>query len=171
MCCEWWRLFWRPIKLICLYLLFCFIFRYHSPNSLDTLRSVSIWNCTATLNIDLSTERRRTVSTEVLFLKKLSTANSRCSTFRCTMDTDTVLSELPAGSHPTPLTPLLSSTSHLKNMRFLWFPLKELPYIIHKLNEYVLYLLVLHAYVNEMHGSRSKIPRKRSGQAAFHRGI
>jgi hypothetical protein len=24
-CCEGWRLFWRPIKLICLYLLFCFL--------------------------------------------------------------------------------------------------------------------------------------------------
>jgi hypothetical protein len=23
-CCERWWLFWRPIKLICLYLLFCF---------------------------------------------------------------------------------------------------------------------------------------------------
>jgi hypothetical protein len=22
-CCEGWQLFWRPIKLICLYLLFC----------------------------------------------------------------------------------------------------------------------------------------------------
>jgi hypothetical protein len=22
-CCEGWRLFWRPLKLICLYLLFC----------------------------------------------------------------------------------------------------------------------------------------------------
>jgi hypothetical protein len=30
-----------------------FVFWYHSPNSLDTLRTVSIWNCTATLNIEL----------------------------------------------------------------------------------------------------------------------
>jgi hypothetical protein len=35
-CCEGWRLFWRPIKLICLYLLFFFVFWYHSPNFLDT---------------------------------------------------------------------------------------------------------------------------------------
>jgi hypothetical protein len=28
-------------------------------------------------------------------------------------------------------------------------------------------LLVFHAYINEMHGSRSKIPSKRSRQAAL----
>jgi hypothetical protein len=34
--------------------------------------------------------------------------------------------------------------------------------IINKLNEYVLHLLVFHAYINEMHGSRSKIPSKKN---------
>jgi hypothetical protein len=29
------------------------------------------------------------------------------------------------------------------------------------------YLLVFHAYINEMHGSRSKIPSKKSRQAAL----
>jgi hypothetical protein len=38
--------------------------------------------------------------------------------------------------------------------------LKSLPYIINKLNERLLHLLVFHAYVNEMHGSRSKISSK-----------
>jgi hypothetical protein len=39
----------------------------------------------------------------------------------------------------------------------------ELPYIINKLNELLIYLLVFHAYINQMHGSRSKIPSKKSG--------
>ena len=34
-CCEGWRLFWRPVKIICI---FCFVFWYHSPNFLDTPR-------------------------------------------------------------------------------------------------------------------------------------
>jgi hypothetical protein len=36
----------------------------------------------------------------------------------------------------------------------------ELPYIINNLKEQLLRLLVFHAYVNEMHSSRSKIPSK-----------
>jgi hypothetical protein len=32
-------------------------------------------------------------------------------------------------------------------------------------------LLVFHAYINEMHGSRSKIPGKKSRQAALRGGI
>jgi hypothetical protein len=32
-------------------------------------------------------------------------------------------------------------------------------------------LLVFHAYVNEMHGSRNKIPSKKSRQAALRGGI
>jgi hypothetical protein len=31
----------------------------------------------------------------------------------------------------------------------------------------VLCLLIFHAYINEMHGSRSKIPNKKSRQAAL----
>jgi hypothetical protein len=34
-----------------------------------------------------------------------------------------------------------------------------------------LHLLVFHAYINEMHGSRSKIPSKKSRQAALRGGI
>jgi hypothetical protein len=34
------------------------------------------------------------------------------------------------------------------------------------------YLLVFHAYINEMHGSRSKIPSKKSHQAeGFNSGV
>jgi hypothetical protein len=32
-------------------------------------------------------------------------------------------------------------------------------------------MLVFHAYINEMHGSTSKIPGKESRQAALRRGI
>jgi hypothetical protein len=39
------------------------------------------------------------------------------------------------------------------------------------LNKYLLHLLDFHAYVNEMHGSRSKIPSKKSRQAALRGGI
>jgi hypothetical protein len=39
--------------------------------------------------------------------------------------------------------------------------MKELPHIINKLNEKLVYLLVFHAYIKEMHGSRSKIPSKK----------
>jgi hypothetical protein len=35
----------------------------------------------------------------------------------------------------------------------------------------LVYLLVFHAYVNEMHGSRRKIPSKNSRQAALRGGI
>jgi hypothetical protein len=42
-------------------------------------------------------------------------------------------------------------------------------YII-KLNE-LAYLLVFHAYINEMHGSRSKIPSKKYRQTALREGI
>jgi hypothetical protein len=35
----------------------------------------------------------------------------------------------------------------------------------------MLYLLVLYAYINEMHGLRSKIPSKKSSQAALRGGI
>jgi hypothetical protein len=42
---------------------------------------------------------------------------------------------------------------------------------INKLNESLLYLLVFHAYINEMHGSRSKISSKKSRQAALRGGI
>jgi hypothetical protein len=34
--------------------------------------------------------------------------------------------------------------------------------MINKLNEWFVYLLVLHAHINEMHGSRSKIPSNKS---------
>ena len=63
--------------------------------------------------------KRRTVTTESLFLKNCSTGNTQCSTFQCTMATESALSELSAGSCPTSSTPPLPSTSHLKNMRFL----------------------------------------------------
>jgi hypothetical protein len=43
--------------------------------------------------------------------------------------------------------------------------------IHNKLNEQLLHLLVFHAYINEMHGSRSKIPIKNSRQAALRGGI
>jgi hypothetical protein len=42
--------------------------------------------------------------------------------------------------------------------------------MINKLNE-LLHLLVFQAYINEMHGSRSKIPSEKSLQAALRRGI
>jgi hypothetical protein len=45
------------------------------------------------------------------------------------------------------------------------------PIIISKLKEYLVHLLVFHAYINEMHGSRSKIPSKKSHQAALRGGI
>jgi hypothetical protein len=35
----------------------------------------------------------------------------------------------------------------------------------------LLHLLVFHAYINEMYGSRSKIPSKKSRQAALRGGI
>jgi hypothetical protein len=34
--------------------------------------------------------------------------------------------------------------------------------IHNKLNEYLLHFFVFHAYINEMHGSRRKIPSKKS---------
>jgi hypothetical protein len=49
--------------------------------------------------------------------------------------------------------------------------MQEIPYIINELNEYLVHLLVSHAYINEMHGSRSKIPNKKSRQAALRGGI
>jgi hypothetical protein len=49
--------------------------------------------------------------------------------------------------------------------------LKHVPYVINKLNERLLYLLGFHAYIKEMHGSRSKILSKKSGQAALRGGI
>jgi hypothetical protein len=42
---------------------------------------------------------------------------------------------------------------------------------MNKLNEPLLHLLAFHAYINEMHGLRSKIPSKKSRQAALRRGI
>jgi hypothetical protein len=42
---------------------------------------------------------------------------------------------------------------------------------INKLNELLLHLLVFHAYINEMQSSRSKIPSKKSRQAALRGGI
>jgi hypothetical protein len=39
------------------------------------------------------------------------------------------------------------------------------------LNEQLVHLLVFHAYVKEMHGSRSKIPGKKYRQAALRGGI
>jgi hypothetical protein len=45
------------------------------------------------------------------------------------------------------------------------------PYKINKLKERLLHLLVFHAYIKEMHGSRSKIPSKISRQAALRGGI
>jgi hypothetical protein len=38
--------------------------------------------------------------------------------------------------------------------------MQDIPYIVNKLNEQLLHLLVFHAYINEMRGSRSKIPSK-----------
>jgi hypothetical protein len=43
--------------------------------------------------------------------------------------------------------------------------------MINKLNEYLVYLFVFHAYINEMLGSRSKVPSKKSRQAALRGGI
>jgi hypothetical protein len=40
-----------------------------------------------------------------------------------------------------------------------------------KLNEYLFHLLVFHSYINEMDGSKSKIPSKKSRQAALRGGI
>jgi len=60
-----------------------------------------------------------TVTTESLFLRNCSTANTRCSTFQCAMATETALSELSAGLSRTSSIPPLPSTSHLKKMRFL----------------------------------------------------
>jgi hypothetical protein len=42
---------------------------------------------------------------------------------------------------------------------------------VNKLNEWLVYLLVFHAYINEMHGSNSKIPSKKSRQAVLRGGI
>jgi hypothetical protein len=42
--------------------------------------------------------------------------------------------------------------------------------IHNKLNELV-FLLAFHAYINEMHGSKRKIPIKKSRQAALRGGI
>jgi iron-sulfur cluster repair protein YtfE (RIC family) len=39
--------------------------------------------------------------------------------------------------------------------------------IHNKLNEQMVHLLVFQAYINETHGSRSKIPSKKSRQAAL----
>jgi hypothetical protein len=84
-------------------------------------------------------------------------------------------------THNTPLHIILSTAPQLsisqKALRTLpeddnvYRNTYELPYIINKLNEYLVYLLVYHAYVNEMHGSRSKIPSKKSRQAALREGI
>jgi hypothetical protein len=49
--------------------------------------------------------------------------------------------------------------------------LRERSYIINKLNEQLLHLLVFHAHINEMHGSRRKIPSKKSRQAVLRGGI
>jgi hypothetical protein len=49
--------------------------------------------------------------------------------------------------------------------------MQELPYIINKLNEQLVYLLAFQAYINEMHGSRSKIRSKISRQAVLRGGI
>ena len=68
--------------------------------------------------IDRSGERWK-VTTESLFLKNCSTANTRCWMFQCTMATETAMSELSAGSCPMSSTPPLLSTSHLKNMHSL----------------------------------------------------
>jgi hypothetical protein len=43
--------------------------------------------------------------------------------------------------------------------------------IINKLSESLLYYLAFRAYINEMHGSISKIPSKKSRQAALRRKI
>jgi hypothetical protein len=48
--------------------------------------------------------------------------------------------------------------------------MQGLPYIINKLNGYLVYLLVFHAYIYEMHGSRTKIPSKKSRQG-FNSGV
>ena len=57
-------------------------------------------------------KRRWTVTTESVFLKNCSTANTRCSAFQCAIATETALSELSTGSCPTSSTPPLPSTSH-----------------------------------------------------------
>jgi hypothetical protein len=43
--------------------------------------------------------------------------------------------------------------------------------MVNKLNEQLLDLLVFHAYINEMHGLRNKIPSKISRQEALGGGI
>jgi hypothetical protein len=43
--------------------------------------------------------------------------------------------------------------------------------MINKLNEQLVCVLIFHAYINEMYGSRSKIPSKKSRQAALRGGI
>jgi hypothetical protein len=76
--------------------------------------SVSIWNCSSTLNIELSTEKTLDSNYGITVSKNRSTSNTRCSMFQWAMATETALSELSAGSCPTSSTPLLPSTSHLK---------------------------------------------------------
>jgi len=87
----------------------------------STYRSIVFRSGIAPGRSTLNFRRKRhwTVTTESLFLKNCSTTKTRCSKFQCAMGTETALSELSAGSRPTSSTPLLPSTSYLKNMRFL----------------------------------------------------
>jgi iron-sulfur cluster repair protein YtfE (RIC family) len=50
-------------------------------------------------------------------------------------------------------------------------PKHEAATIHNNLNEKLLHLLVFYACINQMHGSRSKIPSKISRQAALRGGI
>jgi hypothetical protein len=89
--------------------------------------SVSIWNCTSTLNIELPTEKTLDSNYGIAVSKTCSTANTRCCTFQYAMATETALSELSAGSRPTSSTPPLPSTSYLKKCVSSALPSINLP--------------------------------------------
>jgi len=86
----------------------------------STHRCIVFWSGIAPRRTTLNFRRKRrwTVTTESMFLKICWTANTQCSMFQCAMATETALSELSAGSHPTSSTSPLPSTSHSKNMHF-----------------------------------------------------
>jgi hypothetical protein len=83
-----------------------------------------------------------------------------------------------ATSHNTPIHNFLSTASQLSISQKELGTLPEDNNVMskhvgatinnNKLNEYLGYLLVFHVYINEMHGSRSKIPSKKisSGSVA-----
>jgi hypothetical protein len=53
--------------------------------------------------------------------------------------------------------------------------MQEIPYIINKFNEQLVYLLVFHAYINKMQGLKSTIPIKilvrQRGADGFNSGV